>query len=141
MPQPCASPEEKGHQGEGRSGSSGKNCGQGLASAPSFPGPWAAGSAKTALILEAEKKNISIQKGTRHTEQVIEMNLKGGGKKGAMFLVFSPNHINLTQVEVTDPLPGNSRKVHLGPIAGAAGEAAALGGYLVTYSHDGALRW
>ena len=57
MPQSCASTEEKGNQGEGRSGSSGKKCRQGLASAPTFMGTWAAQSAKTALILEVEEKN------------------------------------------------------------------------------------
>lgn len=39
------------------------------------------GCAKTALILEGEEKNITIQEGTRHIEQVIEMNLKGQKKK------------------------------------------------------------
>lgn len=82
MPQSCASTEEKGNRGEGRSG---KNCRQGLPSALSFMGTWAAGSAKTALILEAEEKNISIQKQIRHIAQVIEMSLKGEKK---MFNVF-----------------------------------------------------
>lgn len=58
-------------------------------------GTRAAGSVKAALILQAEKKNITTQKGTSHTEPVTEMNLKGE-KKCAVFLVFSPNHINLT---------------------------------------------
>lgn len=52
--------------GGGGSGSSGENCRQGLASARSFMGTGAAGSVKAALVLEAEKKNTSIQKETRH---------------------------------------------------------------------------
>lgn len=118
---------------------------EGLASAPTLLGTWAAGSAKTAVILKAEEKNTNIQDRTRDIIQVIAMNLNGRGEKCHVFSFQSKPHkfnpLNTGQAEVTDPLPSNSRRVRLDPTAGghaqAAGEAAALGGCLLIPSHGG----
>lgn len=45
---------------------------QGLAAALPFTDTWAAGSMKTALILEAENKNIGRQKGTDTLNNLLE---------------------------------------------------------------------
>lgn len=76
--------ETKGTEGQAaRAKTAGKDC-------------RAAGSVKNVLILETKKKNICIQEGTRHIDQVIEINLKGKIRKMQSLLVFGPNRINST---------------------------------------------